>query len=72
MLLWKYIVMYVCTYLSSIELSERKSVVTDSGKEFFHMLSKDYMTDESDGSSDKIILHKHDWRSMSKDAQMCI
>ena len=44
-------------------------MVTDSEKEFFDMLSKDYMTDESDGSSDKIILHKHDWRSKSKDAQ---
>ena len=70
MLLWKYIVMYVHT--SSIELSERKSVVTDSGKEFFVMLSKDYMTDESDGSSYKIIQHKYDWRSMSKDVQTCI
>ena len=41
-------------------------MVTDSEKEFFDMLSKDYMTDESDGSSDEIILHKHEWRSKSK------
>lgn len=45
----------------------RKSVLTDNEKQYYSMLSKDYMSDESDSSdTESIVVHKHPWRSQSK------
>ncbi len=43
-----------------------KSVILPEEKLHFEKLTKEYMTDESDGDSNVIILHKHEWRSDSK------
>ena len=45
---------------------KRQSVITEKETNFFNMLNKSYMTEESDGSDGELILHKHSWRSESK------
>lgn len=45
----------------------RKSMVTDNERQFYNMISKEYMSEESDSSdSESIVVHKHQWRSESK------
>ncbi len=64
---------YTCTKCNNVThvcilkaFLRHKSVVLPEEKLHFEKLTKEYMTDESDGDSDVIILHKHEWRSNSK------